>query len=212
LKLNFLVILCLLVSASTVYPQSKRPIYTISGGVALPSQPKSLNDSWNGGWHIGGGIGYPVTPSLTVGGEFSYSHLPFDAEAVIGSRSGYYPWIKVVGNSATIITGNCRVKINLVAPTKSSWLSPYFFGGLGWFRLTLGEYVVRYRIVSEESERAYRYSEYPTSQVGLEFGVGFEIHLSERLNAYVEMADSGSLSGSPIWAEWIPLRVGLLLH
>ncbi len=214
MRLRFLVIFCLLAFVATAYPQSKGPIYSISTGVALPSQPKILNDSWNGGWHIGGGIGYPITPWLTIGGAFSYSHLPFDAKAVIARSklASYYPWVRVEGNSATIITGNCRVKINLTAPTRTSWFSPYFFGGMGWYRLTLGEYTVQYKIVSQRSVRTYRQSAYPNSQIGLEGGAGFEVYLSKHLNGYMEITYCTSFTDSPIWAEWIPLRIGLLLH
>jgi hypothetical protein len=214
LKLRFLVIFCLLASVPTVYSQSKRPIYSISGGVALPSQPAVLNELWNGGWHIGGGIGYPVTPWLNIGGAFSYSHLPFDAKAVIARSklASYYPWVRVEGNSATIITGNCRVKINLTVPTRTSWFSPYFFGGMGWYRLTLGEYALKFRIVTEESERTDRHLEYPCSQVGLEGGAGFEVYLTKHLNGFAEITYCSSFTDSPIWAEWIPLRIGLLLH
>jgi hypothetical protein len=202
----------LLAFVSTAFPQSKRPIYSISTGIALPSQPKSLNDSWNGGWHISGGIGYPVTPRLTIGGAFSYSHLPFDPESIIRRDNPLAPWIRVEGSSSTIITANCRLKINLVTSAKTARFSPYFFGALGWFRLTQGEFVERLRIVSEAEEQTLRHSGYATSRPGLEFGAGFEIYLSEHLHTYIEIANSGSITDSPVWAEWIPLRIGLLLH
>lgn len=204
----------LMMLGGCVLAEAKRPVYTISGGLALPSQPHRLNDSWNGGWHIGGGIGYPVTPYVTVGGAFSYSHLPFDAEAVIArsTLATYYPWVRVEGNSATIITGNCRLKVNFIAPTKNCWFSPYFFGGLGWYRLTLGEYTVRYKMISQESERTHIKPTSPSSQVGLDFGAGLEIYLSNRLNAFIEVADSGTLTGCPVWAECFPIRIGLIIH
>jgi hypothetical protein len=211
LKLRSLVVFWLLALVSTVCPQSKRPIYSISGGIALPSQPAVLNENWNGGWHIGGGIGYPVTRCLTIGGAFSYSHLPFDAEAVV-ARGSNRPWMRVEGTSSTIITGNCRAKINLVPLTRITWFSPYFFGGLGWFRLTRGEFTIRYKFVSEESMRTEYHFQVPTCQAGGEFGAGLEIYLANRLSGFAEMTYSASLINAPIWCEWIPLRVGLILH
>jgi len=212
LKLRFLVIFWLLAFVSTALPQSKRPIYSISGGVALPSKPKSVNASWNGGWHISGGIGYPLTKCLTVGGAFSYSHLPIDPEAIIRRYDNLAPWIRVEGSSSTVITANCRLKINLVPPTRTAKFSPYFFGALGWYRLTIGEYEVRYRFVSSDNERMWRGSQYGASTTGLEFGAGFEFYLSSRLHAYIEIADAGSLLAEPFYSEWIPVRIGLLLY
>ena len=212
MRLRFLLIFCLFAFVTSVYPQAKRPIYSISGGVALPSLPKGLNEYWNGGWHISGGIGYPVTRYLTIGGTISYSHLPFDAERVIAHYGTLFRWISVDGVSATIVTSNCRLKINLVPPDKTTRFSPYFFGGLGWFRLTEGEYVIQYKYVWNQSGGTNRQSKYTTSQFGLEFGSGIEICLTKRLNAYAEIACSTSFSYSPIWAEWVPIRIGLLLH
>lgn len=194
--------------------QEKKPMYSVSAGAAFPSQPGQLNDYWHGGWHVGCGIGYPLTSHLTLGGAFSYSRLSFDPEAVIARSSWfeYYPWMEVSGTAATLITGNWRLKINLVPVTRQAWFSPYFFGGLGWFRLTRGEYTIRYRIVSEQSLRTAKSIDRPSSQTGLEVGAGVEFYLSKHWNIYGEITYCSSLDNSPIWAEWVPLRVGLIFH
>jgi opacity protein-like surface antigen len=192
--------------------EAKRPIYMLSGGVALPSQPESLNESWNSGWHIGGGIGYPLTRCLTVGGTISYSHLPFDAEAAVKRDGARVPFLTAEGVSSTILAGGFRAKLNLVAPTVYSRVSPYFFGALTWMRVTQGEYVERFRNVSKWSEQEYRHSTRITRQSGMEIGAGMELCLSHHLNVCAELAYSSSYTASPIFAEWVPVRIGLLLH
>jgi hypothetical protein len=212
MKYLYAVMALVLVLSGCVLAEAKRPIYMFSGGVALPSQPESLNESWNNGWHISGGIGYPLTRCLTVGGTISYSHLPFDAEAVVKRDGPKVAWLKADGVSSTILTGGLRAKLNLVPPTVSSRLSPYFFGSLILMRVSVGEYVETYRRVSKWSEQQYLQHAYAFREYGAEIGAGVEVVLSRHLNAYTEVAYSSSIAYTRNWAEWVPVRAGLLLR
>jgi hypothetical protein len=208
LKLRFLVIFWLLAFVSTAHPQTKRPIYSIAGGIALPSQPWILKHYWDAGLHISGGAGCPLTRHLTTRAMFSYSHFPFDPEAVIKHDSYVAPWIRVDGYASKAITASLQLKFDFVSAAGTARFLPYMFGGPCWHYQIIGEYAEFFRPIPKFHQSEH-WAEQKVSSLGLELGVGLEFRISSRLGVLIEAARSVGLSVEPSCGAGIPVRVGL---
>jgi hypothetical protein len=122
--------------ASTAFGQEeKRATLSLSGGVSFPSQPSVFSDYWKMGFNFGASLGYALSPFLTIGGSFDYNNFAFDEEGFLKNlgASGY--GITVSGASASIISVMGNLKVSLTPAS----VSPYFFGGLGFSRISLSD-------------------------------------------------------------------------
>ncbi len=191
------------------FSQTRRPVYTLSGGVAIPSQPWILKHYWDAGLHVSGGVGYPLTKHLTARAMFSYSHFPFDPEAVIKHDSYLAPWIRVDGYASKAVTASLQLKFDFVNSTRMTKFIPYLFGGPCWHYQIIGKYEELFRWVSDDDEYLTRWFEKKVSSLGLELGVGLEYRISSRLGVLVEAARIVGLSVEPSCGAGIPVRVGL---
>ncbi len=189
-----------------------QPIYSLAGGIGLPSQPADLNRYWKGGWHLAGGIAYPLTKKLSVGGHLAYSHMPSDAEAVLRDLGDQAPYIRVESKSSAILTVTGRAKLNFVVPARSTPLSPYFFGSLGWFRLTEGGWEVTSITSPDGDGHVRRWFGLVESVIGTEFGAGMDVYLKGWLSTFVEVGAGISFTKKITYVEWVPIRLGISIH
>ena len=204
-------LLLLLLTAGVA--NAEKPYLMISGGIARPLAPEYFNDFWNGGWHVDAGVGYPISSHFVVAATFGYSRIPFDAQSVINHDRDIAPWIAVDGSTSTFLTANLQCRLRLLRPSKSSWISPYLSIALGWKHLTIPEIRERFRWTNEGGELSRRWLETDLSSTGWQTGVGVELFISDRINAFGEIGSNvGYKSERRMYSEWYPVRIGLILQ
>jgi hypothetical protein len=210
MKYLYAVMALALVLSGCVFADAKRPIYMLSGGVALTTQPRNLKDNWPDGWHVSGGVGFPMTNHLTVRGMASYSHYPLDAVGIVQRDSYLAPWIEVEGTASKAFTASCLFEISFVDHRREARLSPFFFIGPCFHYQTIASYTEWTRSVYGGSEWIKMTLEQDVPSLGVEFGVGLTYRLAGRFGLIAEAARSVGLSSEPSCGAWIPIRVGLI--
>lgn len=138
-----------------------------SAGIGFPSKPQGFSDYWKMGFNVGGGVGFPISPSISLTGSIDYNSFPFDEDGFLKSLGLSGSGVSVTGGSASIftITGNVKALLN-TAPGR---VAPYATAGLGFLSLSTADATVAYQgqtaTAKGDSESAF----------SLLFGAGIEI-------------------------------------
>ncbi|MEG8948171.1 hypothetical protein [Rosettibacter firmus] len=150
----------------------------INTGFSLPSQPETFSDYWNTGINIGGGLGFPFSSSLVFVGRVDYNNFSFDEEGFLKDNNFAGYGVSISGGSASIVTITGNLKANLISTPNS--VSPYFVGGIGYFKMTIDEFTIS---ALGESEKVEGDTE---SAFSVLFGVGVDIPAGETMSIYFE--------------------------
>ena len=172
-------IIIVFIQTSFARAQTQDPSYSLSTGFAIPSAPDDFAESWNSGYNLGASIGYPLSPNLTFQGCLDYNSFTLDEDGFLGgglfSRSAN-------GGTTSIVTASANLKA--ILSSQGSSVSPYFTGGLGFFRLSFGDVTVTdheypggfSQTVDGDSETA----------ISIFFGAGLEFAINEKVNFFAE--------------------------
>lgn len=163
----FLLPLFLAVTSSTWAQTEKTTDLFFTAGLSFPSKPQAFSDYWKMGFGVGGGIGFPLSPSISLTGSIDYNSFAFNEEGFLKSIGLSGSGVSVTGASATIftITGNVKALLNATPAS----VAPYVTAGLGFFSLSTSDVTAAYQgntaTAKGDSESAF----------SLLFGAGIEI-------------------------------------
>lgn len=193
---------------------------SVSSGFVLPASPMTFANYWN--MQYGGGMraGIPLSESITLIGSFEYYRFKLSEKGVRDGFDANYMrqlWVfdhvslnpSADPSSVTTVSANLRV-----APSGlSGFLSPYFIGGVGVMRFSLGE--IRLRPTSVLSVNGSNIS-MTAEQIVLgggqtsacfQLGLGFDLRATESFDVFVE-GRYVSRMGKGRGAAYLPLTVG----
>ena len=200
---RILIAICIVlatIQTSFAQEQVKKGTFSFNSGFSLPSSPEEFSDYWNSGINFGVGIERPISPKLIFQACLDYNTFPMNEDKFLSEAgvSGYD--ISLDGGGASII----NVSANLKAPlsVKESSVTPYFVGGLGIFRLSVGDITVRYQGQSETAEGASE------TALSILLGTGLDFTINPKVKMFVEIKYGiGFTEGES--TKYIPIKVGL---
>lgn len=172
-----------------------------NSGLSIPAAPSLFYNYWKMGFNGGGGIGYAITPNLTIRGYVDYNNFAFDAEGFL-EHEGYTDLgVTVVGGSISILVVSANLKAAFIPGDVA--VSPYFTGGGGYFNISASDVTATNAFgqtltASFESESAF----------SAFFGIGFDIPINEQLAAFVEGKYAIGLTEGEN-TQYFPINVGV---
>lgn len=177
-RVTFSIFLLLVTTANILAQGTNKLEFYCNSGISFPAAPDEFTDYWRMGFNFGGGIGYSVTPNLTLIGYFDFNGFRFDDDKFLRDYgfSGY--GISISGGEASIITFSGNLKATL--QTRPSQVRPYFCGGIGLFKLSIGDVTVYgpggSATAEGDSETAF----------SVLFGAGIDFAIGERMDLFIE--------------------------
>lgn len=191
-----------LFAATAVGQEEKKATLSLSGGLSFPSQPRVFSDYWKMGFNFGAGLGYALSPFLSLSGSFDYNNFAFNEEGFLKDYgiSGY--GITVSGASATIISVLGNLKVSLTPAMES--VSPYFLGGIGFFSVSTSDVTVS---AGGSSATAKGDSE---SAFSVLFGAGLDIPAGEATKVFLQVAYGIGFTKVDN-TNYLPLKAGVTL-
>jgi len=170
-----------LIIISKVIAQQSEPVnFSVNSGMAFFVSPEEVTDYWSKGFILGAGLGIPFTPQLMLQVYFDFNNFKFDKSKYLRDYGFGTYGISISGGSITAITVAGNLKINLVSNKTPSSVYPYLLGGVGLFRLSIGDMSVYDTsdvvIIPGEAE----------SDFSVLLGLGFDIPVGEKINLFIE--------------------------
>ena len=179
---------------------TNKPEFYANSGISFPTGPDEFTDYWRMGFNFGGGIGYSVSPNLTLVGYFDFNNFRFDDDKFLRDYgfSGY--GISISGGEASIITLSGNLKATL--QTSPSSLHPYFCGGIGFFKFSIGDVTVYEPGGSATAEGDSE------SAFSVLFGAGIDFVIGKRMDLFIEgkYAIGFTEDGS---TQMFPIKLGI---
>jgi hypothetical protein len=196
---SFVVVILLfsVLNRSPVLAQEKRLELRASGGIAWSLSPEHFKKYWSLALHLGAGLGYYLTPQLTVGGSISYSYFDLDVRDIPFQLENTKQFVK--GGDINFIEIVGVVKYYLKSAERSA--NFYIFGGPGLSLGIITEFDVLRTTVGEL-----------TRGVNLMFtsGLGVRFRTSSTTGIFVEVRYNVLISEARDFS-YLPLKVGIAL-
>ena len=201
-----------------VVPRDRtKPIFSIMLGFSVPSSPDKLTDSWQRGANIGVGIGYPLSPSVTLQALVEYSRFGLDQDRFferfeLGGPVGVYGGAVESLNLSADLRATLAISRWPVAPfligevgfLKSSTEVPVFFGALETVlmaeRLLLGTSY-------GPGKRGERMVDGSGLSVG--FGAGVDIVVTRRLGVFIGGKYVRGVTAGVGNTAYFPIAIGM---
>lgn len=197
----FVIFFVLMITATLQAQKANSLVYYVNTGVAFPSSPDLFSDAWSTGFNFGGGLGKMINKTVELQGYFTYHNFSFDEDGLLSSLGASGVSLSVDGASASIITALANIKLRLQSNPEQK-VTPYFGGGAGFFRISLGDASVSGPGGSIEVGGGSE------SAIGLAFGAGVDIQLSPRTALFFDGKYSiGFTDVESI--QYFPVKVGL---
>jgi len=194
------VFVSLLILSFASLSQEKNNDFYIGAGLSFPSGPQIFSDYWKMGFNVGGGFGFPLSPSISLIGTIDYNNFAFDESGFLKALGYSNSGINVSGGSASIFTIDGNIKILLNTIPKST--TPYIVCGVGFFSLSTADVTV------SGGGSSVRVSGDSESAFSIQFGAGIDIPAGEAMNIYIEgKYGIGFTKGEN--TAYLPLRAGI---
>jgi opacity protein-like surface antigen len=172
----------------------------LSGGISIPSSPKTFSDYWNLGVGFGGGIDFPLSSNLSITASVEYNNFGFNESGFLNDYGISGLGISVTGGSAHIFTVQGGIKVMLVSTPNV--IAPYLIGTIGFLNLSATDIKVSYAgtsvSVSAESESAFSFNA----------GIGVKIPACENMDVFIEGRYAMGFTNYES-TSYIPFRLGL---
>lgn len=168
-----------LASIANAFAQgTNKPEFYGNSGISFPIGPDEFSDYWRMGFNFGGGIGYPISPNLSLVGYFDFNNFRFDDDKYLRDYGFAGYGISISGGEASIITLSGNLKATLHTTTSS--VHPYLWGGIGFFKLSIGDITIYGPggAVSVEGDSESAFS--------VLVGGGIDFVIGERMDLFIE--------------------------
>jgi opacity protein-like surface antigen len=223
-RLSVIFVLVLLTMTMGNAQQNYDVEVSVSSGIVLPSSPMTFADYWNVQYGGGLHIGIPMSQSVTFLGSFEHYQFKLNADGVQKAFDTNYMrdiWIfnrvslsaSADPSSVTTVSANVRV-----APASlSGWLSPYFIGGIGVLRFSLGEIKLPTTSVLAVSGSDISMTAQQTVTGGVEtsaffqFGMGLDVQLTGSFDMVVEARYASGLNKG-LRTVYVPITGGIRMR
>jgi hypothetical protein len=212
----------------TVSPGNAQQNYSVevsgSSGIVLPSSPMTFANYWN--MQYGGGLaaGVPLSPTMTLIGSFEHYQFKLNNDGVNkGFDTNYLRDIWIFNrvslapsadpSSVTTVSANLR----FAPPGLTGLLSPYFVGGLGLMRFSLGEISLPTTSVLSINGSEISMTAQQTITGGVEtaaffqYGMGFDVRMTGSFTMFVEARYAGGLNKG-LRTTYIPITGGVRIR
>jgi hypothetical protein len=197
---------------------------SLSSGIVLPTSPMTFADYWKVQYGGGLRVGVPLSPSVSLFGSVEHYQFKLNVDGVNKAFDTQYMrdiWIfKSVSmdpsadpSSVTALSANARV----VPANFSGAISPYFTGGIGVLRFSLKEINLPTTSVLSVNGADIAVTAQQTVTGGdvtsafFQFGMGFDIHVSQTFDAFVEARSASGLN-SGLRTSYVPILCGLKMR
>jgi len=112
----------------------------IGAGLSFPESPTEFSDYYKMGFNVGGGVGFALSPTFAIVGDFSYHNFSFDDSNFLSSFGLNNLGINISGGATSVytITGNLKVSLN----QGPGVVVPYLIGGVGYVNLSTSDVMV----------------------------------------------------------------------
>lgn len=197
---------------------------SVSSGVVFPSSPMTFADYWT--MQYGGGVqvGFPISQSITLLGSVEYYQFKLNENGLSkGFDTNYMRDIWIFDrvslsatadpSSVTAVSANVRV-----APSGlSGLLSPYFIGGVGIMRFSLGEIKLPTTSVLSINGSDVSMTAQQTVTGGVEtsaffqFGMGFDARVTQMFDVFVEARYASGLNKG-LHTIYVPVTGGIKMR
>lgn len=182
---SILAVIIISLLSNSLYAQNVFRLHLI-GGVSFNTTTAGVFNNWGDGWSLGSGLGYPITPSISLGINLSYSRYPFQGDnlqlvfpAIAGLR-----W-SVSGKPSNMFEASVSARTT----SDASFINPFLSLTAGIYRLDIGKIVVSSWFGSnpQNVERVtYGGSGVSTTKIFAAVGVGFSIPVRSNMRVTVE--------------------------
>jgi opacity protein-like surface antigen len=197
-------------------------ILTLQGGSAIPSTPMAFSQNWNMSYGGGGGVEYPVSPSVTVGVNADYYQFNMDAEAIKNSfRTAYmrdiwaFNTVSMMPGASNSYVMSVALNLRIESPDLQGAFRPYVVAGGGVLKYSFAEItlpikstiVMNGSAVSMTSQQKITGGE--QTDPFLQFGIGVNFYLAPSLGVFAEARYAKEIVKG-IGMTFVPLAVGML--
>ncbi len=204
---RILVLLIVLAVTANLSAQSHSTmnIY-LNSGVSFPSSPDLFSSGWSNGFNFGAGLGKMVSPAIELGGNFSFHTFSFDEDGLLESLGfgNAGSSLTVDGGSATILTAYGNVKLRFQSAPDQK-VSPYFSGGAGFFRISLGDATI------SGSGGTISTPGGSESALGIDFGAGIDFQLGPKTALFIDGKYAIGFTEDES-VQYFPVIVGIRIH
>lgn len=167
-KLFLILVLPFLFSANS-FAQDYNNVY-FGAGLTFPEGPSQFSDYYKMGFNVGGGVGFAISHTFSIVGDFTYNNFSFDQNKFLTDIGYNNSGISITGGSTSIYAISANMKFSLNRSQSSTF--PYVIGGIGYLNEATSDLTVSGGgtsvPVSGNSESAF----YTQAGVGVDFVIG----------------------------------------
>jgi len=168
-----------------LYAQADLRLHVV-GGASFNTLTTGVFSNWGDGWTLGGGWSHPISHSVEMALNVTYSRYPYQGDnlqlvfpAVVGLR-----W-SVSGKPSNVIEVSIAIRIS----TSASFINPFLSLTTGLYRFNIGEIIVSTWVDSNPqnvSRSAYIGSGVSMTKGFAAPGVGFSMPLDSSIRVACE--------------------------
>lgn len=176
------IVLCLVLCAfaGSAQAQGTRKLTVNFGlGPAFPISPEGFTDLWNAGPTVGTGISYALTPVLAAMVILDFGMFTLNENKAL--RQSGFTIGDIAGGRITILSGTANLKATVLPD--ATGIRPYVFGGVGIYRMSVGDAGLRFN--GEPYDIGFVVPESETTQM-LQVGLGLDIPAGGKVELFIE--------------------------
>lgn len=183
-------------------PAGAQTYVSFGGGGSLPVVPSSFRDLWNPGWNVGAMLDARLTESLIFHPVLLYTEFGLDDDALLADFGLPREGAEVGGGKFQSFYLGANLKYAFGGEGR---LSPYVYGGAGFFHATIEAVRIRSGSVGNVSFEDF------DDALGVSGGVGADVYVTEEVGAFVTAGlIYGFTSGDD--HAYVPVMIGVRLR
>lgn len=183
-------------------PAGAQTYVSFGGGGSLPVLPSSFRDLWNPGWNVGATLDAQITDWLVFHPVLIYTEFGLDGDALLADFG-------LPGDGAVVDGGKFK-SFYLGATLKyalggAGRLTPYVYGGAGYFHATIESVRVRSGSLGNVSFEDF------DDALGVSGGAGVDVFLTDEVGGFVETGLVYGFTAGDGHA-YVPVMIGVRLR
>ncbi len=178
------------------------PQFRASAGVSNPVGPDLIKDVYKSGVYLGGDLelGLPLT-NIAVLASVHYSRFPLDNDKLLEMAGVSMSGVDVEGGATSSLALTANLKLGIGPPVIP--VKPFITGGVGYYRLSIGDASVTYQGTSEQFLNGDS-----TDKMGINIGAGVDINLLLGFSLFADARYHLVFQEEDNFS-YIPIRVGI---
>ncbi|MBU8933538.1 MAG: porin family protein [candidate division Zixibacteria bacterium] len=222
-----------LLVAATGWTEGAKPVFYVGGGISMPMKPDAIGgldgseigikDMYKNGTHIGGGVGFQISPNVEIIGWVSYNSFAFDDDGfsqaledefirLSGGMTGFTFDINTNGTKLELIEIMGDVKFTIPVGQQQAKFKPFILGGLGMTNAKQASTELEMHIVYPplvDTTISETIPEQTETKLAFNIGAGFDYMVSPTVGIFADVRYAQvAVEGDPI--GYLPIRAGLI--